>query len=314
MLAVLEITLPIYLLIGIGFVLTRRGVFSEAEIRALSRFILSLSLPALMFSAVTAQSLSETVKLPYIAIYGIGGLAMIAGLYPVFRRVGGYDHVTTTLALMGSVCPNSGYVGYPILLLAMPEVAGRALAQNVLVELLLIIPLLLAMLEVGEGDSASPWRAARRIGRRVVTNPLVLAILAGLTVSGLGLRLPSVLERPIDMLAAASGAISLVVIGGMLAQTRPRGVRALAGYIVLAKLVLHPLVMLAGIALFALAGLSDLPPDMRTALIVTAAVPTMGIFPVLAHAHGRAGFASAAQFGATVASLFTLSALLLLLR
>lgn len=314
MFAVLEITLPIYLLIGTGFLLTRRGVFSDTEIRALSRFILTLSLPALIFSAVTAQSLAETVQLPYIAIYGLGGLAMIVGLYPMLRRIGGYDHITTTLVLMGATCPNSGYVGYPILLLAMPDIAGRVLAQNVLVELLLIIPLLLAMLEVGEGDSASPWRAARRIGRRIVTNPLVLAILAGLAVSAFGLRMPSVLERPLDMLAATSGAVSLVVIGGMLAQTRPRGVRALAGYIVAAKLVLHPLVMLAGIALVMLAGLADVPSDMRAALIVTAAVPTMGIFPVLAHAHGRQGFASAAQFGATVASLFTLSALLLVLR
>ena len=47
MLDVLGIVLPIYLLIGTGFLLTRRGTFSEAEIRALSRFILTLALPAL---------------------------------------------------------------------------------------------------------------------------------------------------------------------------------------------------------------------------------------------------------------------------
>jgi hypothetical protein len=44
-----------------------------------------------------------------------------------------------------------------------------------------------------------------------------------------------------------------------------------------------------------------------------AAVPMLGIYPVLAQPYGEDGPAAAAQLGATIASFFTLSGLLWLL-
>ncbi len=313
MLAVLEIIFPIYALIGVGFVTTRRGVFSAEDLRAMGRYIVNLALPALMFTAIADRPLADTVQLPYFIVYGLGTLALILSLYVGYRRIGKYDHKTSTLAAMGSTCPNSGFIGYPIMLLAMPDIAGRTLAQNVIVENVLFIPLLLTMLELGNPGEGTRWQIARRITWRILTGPLVLAMLAGVTVSGIGLGLPDALNQPVHMLAASSGAVSLVVIGGTLAKLKPKGVRALAGYIVAGKLLLHPLVILGTMALVLASGLFDIPDQMRNALLLSGAMPAMGIFPVLAQAHGREGFASAAQFGGTVASLFTLTALLLLI-
>ncbi len=311
MLSVLEIIFPIYALIGLSFGLTRRGVFSAQDLQAFGRFMINFGFPALMFTAIARRPLAETIQLSYMLPYGLGTLALMALLYPAFRR--SFDHKTTTLATMGSTCPNSGFIGYPIMLLAMPDIANKVLAQNLVVENMIFLPLLFTLLELGNGGEGSKLRIAGRVFWRVLTGPLVLAMLAGVAVSASGLSLPQALLRPIDMLAAAAGALSLVVIGGNLALLKPRGVRALAGYIVAGKLLLHPLAILLAIMLAGATGLLPLQGDMRDALVLTAALPTLGMFPVVAQAHAREGFASAAQFGTTLGGLFTLSALLLLL-
>jgi predicted permease len=311
MLTVFEIIFPIYALIGLSFVVTRRGLFSQQDLQTLGRFIVTLGFPALIFTSITSRPLSETVQLPYVACYALGTLVAMAIMYAAFRKR--YDHKTATLATMGSTCPNSGFVGYPIMLLAMPGLAAPVLAQNILVENLLFLPLLLTALELGDTGDASRGAVIRRVAWRVLTNPMVVAILAALAFSATGLRLPEVLNRPLDMLAAACGAVALSVIGGNLALLKPKGVRTLAGYIVIGKLLVQPLVVLGFILLVATFGLSDLPDPMRKALILTAAMPTLSMFPVLAQRHGREGFASAALFGTTLGGLFTLSALLLIL-
>ena len=76
------------------------------------------------------------------------------------------------------------------------------------------------------------------------------------------------------------------------------------------KLLLHPLLMLGVLLAVEAAGLGPLDPQLRAAVLLTAACPMMGIYPVLAQRHGREGLAAAASLGTTVASFFSISALL----
>ena len=51
-------------------------------------------------------------------------------------------------------------------------------------------------------------------------------------------------------------------------------------------------------------------PRLRVGVVLTAASPMFGIFPILAQKHGHDGLAAAALLGTTAASFFTISALL----
>ncbi|NDR57701.1 AEC family transporter [Aliiruegeria sabulilitoris] len=313
MLTVLDIILPIFVLIGAGFVLGRQGIFSANDIRVLGRFVIKLALPALMFNAIASQPIGAAIQLPYVLIYGLGTVALMVVLYTAFRRAGRYDHITATLATMGSTVSNNGYVGYPILLLAMPGIANQAFAQNLLVENIIFLPILFTMLELGHEDGANRAQIALRTLRRLGSEPLILSIVFGCAFSLLALKLPSAIDRPLHMLAAGASATALMVIGGTLAHLKPKGTRALAGYIVACKLILHPLVIASLIALSTAFGLAEMTPDMRAALILSCAMPPLGVFSVIAQVHGKQGFASATQLGATIGALFTLSALLYVL-
>lgn len=313
MLDVLSITSPIYLIMLLGYAMTRLGVFAKADMRLFGKFVLNLALPALVFRALAQRHVTDIFNPTYLLAYTLGTLAVISLGYLYMRRVAGQDGTTAAIVAMGMSSSNSGFVGYPILLLVIPPVAGVALALNMLLENLLVIPLLLVLADMGQG-SAHMWASLRRSMARLVRNPLVLGLVSGLVVSLSGVVLPSPVTRTVDLLAAASGALSLFVIGGTLVDLPFKGVGTRILPIVLGKLLLHPLLVWLAIAVLPMLGMAVLSPQLLIAAVVMAAMPMMGIYVTLAQIYGLEDMSAAATLATTVLSFFSASLLLWLLQ
>lgn len=311
MLDILAITGPIYLCIALGYLATRHGLFERADMRVFGKFVIHLALPALLFNALSQRSVAEVFNGRYLLAYALGSLILLSAAVFWYRRVRRESMSRSAIMAMGMACPNSGYVGYPVLLLTLgAPVAGVVLALNMVVENLLVIPVLLALADMDRHEAGQWHRLLLQTLKGLARNPMIIAIVAGFGVAALGLSMPSPIARTVTLFAQASSALSLFVIGGNLAGLQLQGLRAAVAQIDLGKLVLHPLCMLAVMAW--LVPIGDLP--MKAALLLTGAMPTMGIYGILAQRHGHEGLASAALLVGTMASFFTLSALLWLLR
>jgi malonate transporter len=208
---------------------------------------------------------------------------------------------------LGMSSSNSGYVGYPVLQQLLGPAAGSVLALTMLVENLVVIPLGLALADASGQGSAR--RALLQVFGNLWRNPLVVAIVLGLLFAVFGWELPLPLQRTVSILAAASAPVALFVIGGTLVGLKLEGVRGDLLRVVFGKLVLHPAAVFTMLLL-----LPPLPPHLRLGAVVLAAMPMMGIYPVLAQKHHHERFCAAALLAATVASFFTLSAGLWWLR
>ena len=308
---ILGITGPIYLAIALGYFATRRAWFSKADMPVFGRFTIQIALPALLFNALSQRSAAEVFNLQYLGAYALGSLLVIGlGLWWA-RRVQGHSPSYSSMMAMGMACPNSGFVGYPIMLLTLgAPVAGVALALNMVVENMLLIPVLLAVAD-SEGGQAGHWRQVlRQTLLGLLRNPMIWGIVGGFVWSLTGWTLPAPLGRTINLFAAASGALSLFVIGGSLVGLQAQGMGRTVWHIALGKLVLHPLAMAA--MLLWVFDLAD--PALRSAALLTAALPMLGIYTILSQRHGHGAISAAALLVTTVLSFFTLSALLWLLR
>lgn len=310
MLDILAITGPIYITIALGFATTRLGLFSKSDMRVLGKFVVNLALPALLFNALAQRSLGEILNGRYLLVYAAGSLLALGLGWLWARRGARQDGTTSAYYAMGTACSNSGFVGYPIALLTLGPVAGVMLGLNMMVENLLLIPLLLALAERGDGHGGAWHRALRQSLGNLLRNPMVLGLLAGLLVSLLGWQLPSPVARTVTLFAQASGALSLFVIGGALVGLQIQGLRRQVAQIVAGKLLLHPLAVLGVLLLCEAAGMLPLEPAMRVGVVLTAAMPMLGIYPILAQKHGQEGLAAAALLGATVVSFVSISVLL----
>lgn len=313
MLDILAITSPIYIIILLGYLFTYFGVFAKVEMRVFGKFVLNLALPALLFKTLAQRSVGEIVNVSYLLAYLLGSLTVVGLGYLWARRINGRDATASTFQAMGMACSNSGYVGYPILLLTAAPIAGVSLALNLIVENTVVIPLLLFMAEHGRGG-AGQWRVVGRALKRLVTNPLVIGLIAGLCVSATGWKLPEPLLRTAEMLASSTSSIALFVIGGTLVGLPLGGLGRQVTAVVVGKLVGLPLAVFLFISILPLLGLPTIEPALRAAALLMAAMPMMGVYPTLAQAYGKDDFCAVALLVTTIASFFTLSALLWLLQ
>jgi len=314
MLDILAITSPIYLVVLAGYLATRAGVFNRADMAVFGKFVLNLALPALIFNALAQRHIADVLHPGYLLAYLGGSLLSLTVAYQVGRRLCGFNATRSTFLAMGVSCSNSSFVGFPILLLMVAPVAGVALALNVLIENLIMLPLLLALAESARGNGG-PWHEVLQQSlRRLARNPLVLSVSAGLVVSLAQLDLPPPLLRTVNLFAQASGGLSLFAIGGMLV-----GLPLTSGWrpavpIVLGKLVGHPLWVLLALTVFTALGVTPMEPPLRAAALMMAAMPMLSIYPILGQAYGEADRSATTLLMCMVASFFTLSAWMWVLK
>ncbi len=307
---ILGITGPIYGAIALGYWATRQGLFAQSDMQVFGKFTLNLALPALLFNALSQRSVSEILNPSYLLAYALGALVVMGGGLFWARKVQGHSLSFGSMMAMGMSCPNSGFVGYPILLLSFGPVAGVALALNMVVENLLMIPLLLAVAN-SEGGQPGQWkRVLWQTLKNLAQNPMIWGIVGGFLFSLSGWAMPAPVGRTVNLFAQSSAALSLFVIGGSLVGLRVNGLQGTVSQIVVGKLLISPLVMWAVVTW--VVPIAD--PALRTAVLVTGALPMLGIYTILSQRHGHGAISAAASLVTTVLSFFSLSGLLWVLQ
>ncbi len=305
---ILAITAPIYIAIALGYGLTRWGFFQKTDMRAFGTFVVKVAMPALLFNALSQRKVADILNGEYVLAYALASLLTIGLSIFWAVKVSKASRSLSSCLAMGMSCPNSGFVGYPVMLLSLgplASMAGVVLALNMMVEILFIIPLLLAWAETG--DAQGLWQAIFvNTLKGMIYNPMIWGIVLGFAFSWFEWQLIPSLGRTVSLFAQASGALSLFVIGGSLVGLPVQGMGAHVVQIALGKLILHPLMML--LVLLLIVPLQD--PVLWTAALLTCAVPMFGIYPILTQKHGHDGLSAAALLVTTMASFVTLNVLL----
>lgn len=305
MVDVFSITIPIFVLIGIGYAAFRTGLMEPAHVRAFGGFVLNFALPALIVRALATRRPAEIANARYLLIYGLASLAVFFLMFALMRVVRRQPQKASAIRALGSVASNSGFIGYPVAALALGAPAGVALSLNMAFENIVLIPLALALAESADGGGRSVGQTVKDTAARLARNPLILAITAGVFLSLTGIGLPGPTARAVDMLANAAGAVALCAIGGSLVGLRIDGLAGDVALVVFGKLVLHPAAVFIGLTLA-----PGLDPDLRKAALIFASVPMITIYPLIGQAYGEGRFSAAALVAATAASFVTISGLL----
>ena len=305
---ILAITAPIYIAIALGYGLTRWGFFQKVDMRAFGTFVVKVAMPALLFNALSQRKVADILNGDYVGAYALASLLTIGISIFWAVRISKTSRSLSSCLAMGMSCPNSGFVGYPVMLLSLgplASVAGVALALNMMVENLLLIPLLLAWAETGQGQNRWQTILVQTL-KGMFYNPMIWGIVLGFAFSWFEWQLTPSLSRTVNLFAQASGALSLFVIGGSLVGLSVQGMGTRVAQIAAGKLLLHPLMML--VVLLYILPIHD--PVLWTAALLTCAMPMFGIYPILTQKHGHDGLSAAALLMTTIASFVTLNLLL----
>lgn len=309
MLAILAITGPIFALIGLGYASVALGLFQRGDMRILGRFVINLALPALIVSALSQRTLAEILRGDYLLACAGGALISFFLVLLWFFRVRGRGFQESALTAMGAAISNSAFMGLPIVVQVAGPVASVALALNMVMENIVMLPLALILADLAGQRQSSVRARLRGIGWSLLKNPIIVAITCAMTLSLVQIPLPPVLAKPIDMLGLAAAPVALFSIGGNLAGSRLGGVLSDVGQIVAAKLLVHPL-LVAVIAM----SLPGMDPLLQAAAIVYASMPMFSIYPLFGMKYGMETFCSAAVVAATLASFVSITVVIWLLH
>ena len=299
MLHILSITSPIFLLIAVGYLAVWRGLFRREDMQVLGKLLVDFLLPALICRAISQFPLQEVLNWRYLAAYGAGSaVALLAGvLYGRWRRM---PWPQAALTGMGMSASNTIFVGFPIISELIGPGASIAMTLGVLIENLLVVPIVLLL---AGRDANLPWqRSLRQSLRTLARNPIIWAIVAGVACSAFEFKLPYVFDRSLQIMGSAASGVALLMIGGVLVGQRLQEVKLDLPAVVGGKLLLHPLCVLAALAL-----LPPVTPELRQAAILYACMPLPALFSALAQRLGHGGYAATLLVASTVIAFLSVN-------
>lgn len=308
MLDILAITMPIFLIIAIGYIAVFRSIVPQAVVRGMGAFVINFALPCLIIRSVIASDITDVLNTDYLVAYGGGSLIVFAIGYFFARLIRKKSQQNSALQGMGMSVSNSGFVGYPIVVQLLGPTAGIALALCFIIENLVVTPLTLILGDSAQAAGSTRWQILSKTFAALIHNPIIVAILIGLGISISGITLPGPVFSVIEMLASASAPVALFVIGGGLVGLKLQGLRFDMTRIVFGKLVLHPLIIFALLAL-----MPDLDPAMKIAAVTFACAPMLSVYAIYGQRYGHEGMGAASVMVATSLSFITISTALWLL-
>ncbi|MDI5922603.1 AEC family transporter [Halomonas sp. LR5S13] len=308
MLEILAITLPIFLLIGAGFIAARTGLLSRDNMQGVGTFVMYLALPSLIIRALTEHPLAEVFNPTYLLAYGLGSLATFLLGLSLSVGLRGKRLDAGAIHALGMSASNSGFIGYPVALMAIGPPAAIFMALNMVVETLFIIPTALILAEASRQNGNGVGQVARQTVARLTRNPVLIGLLIGMLLALTGLRLPGPLARAVGMLADTAGPAALFTIGGMLHGLKVRGMAMDVGQVVLGKLLLHPLIVLGAFLL-----LPDPDPMLIAGAMLFACAPMISVYPLFGKQYGQGDTSAAGLMVSTLASFGTISLVIWLL-
>lgn len=301
---VLSIALPVFALILIGGVVGKIGFLGRDATGALNMFVVYLALPAVMFQAMAQIRPADLANGGLLAAYCLAivvpGVIALAAARAQGTRLG--DAAVQALAATFS---NSGYMGIPLCRMAFGD---ASLVPSVICMVITVCPQFALGITLIEMDQ--PGQPALRIVRRIATalarNPLLIAPVAGLLVSAIGIPVPLVLDRFLTILGGAATPCALVATGMMVAESAGRFQPLLVGRLVVLKLLVQP-----AIAWVIAYKLLSLPPAWAGSAVLVSALPTGSTAFILAKLYGREVAAtSGTVLVSTIGSFITVSILL----
>lgn len=299
---VAEVVAPVFALIALGYGAARFRCVDDAGFKVLALFVFALAAPALLFAGGTRQheggAGAALALLPAsVLVYALA----LAGA----RRLLGLTLAEAGLFALACVFGNSVMMGIPLIVAAYGAPGVPPMLAIVALQTMILLGLATVVTEVGLNAHA-PWRRVlvatlRGIGR----NPIVLAVIAALCWSLLGLPVPAVVRRTLDLLGGAAPPVALFCLGGSLFGLSVAALWRETLAIAAVKLLVLP----ALVWLFALA-LALTPIEVAVA-VTMAALPTGANAFILARRYATGAERSGAAVVLTTAlSILTLSALI----
>jgi malonate transporter and related proteins len=310
MIDVLNLALPYFGLIFIGFACGRAKGLPETGLAWMNFFLLYVSLPALLFGIMSKTPFEELNNPPFLVATTLGTMSAFALALLSGRIIGRLSFREATLAGLSGGYGNIGYMGPG---LALAVLGAKAAAPTALIFccdsifLFSIVPLLIALTD---GKHRPLLHTLGVVARQIVLNPLIMSACAGALAAALHIHPPVAIDNTLMFLQNAAAPVALFALGVTVAL-RPFGrVPWEVPAVIAVKLLIHPLIVFG---LMLLLG-PFAQPWAATAVLMASLPPALNVFVIARQNDTWIEPASVAVLIGTFASVITLTSAMWLIQ
>lgn len=299
-----SVTGPIFVILGLGVVLMRAGLITDAFIESGMRLVFNIALPALLFISISKTRIGGATNLSLIA-FGLVATLFVYALLEWYAAHRVSPESDRGVVVQGGFRSNMGIIGLAFCVNAYGE-AGL-LASSLYLGLVTILFNILSVITLSR--SLHKRQGAWRIVRGVLTNPLIIAITLALPVSWYQIQLPTLLLQSGQYFADLTLPLALLCTGASLSF---RTLRVEMGNTLAAagcKLVAVPLLFTVTGALLGFRGI-----DLGVLMLMSSAPTAAASYVMVRAMGGNATLAANIVVLTTLGSLFTTSLGIMVLK
>ena len=273
MIEVLNLALPYFGLIFLGFLCGKIKRIPDTGLAWLNFFLIYVALPCLFYRILAKTPFDELNNVPFVVATTLGTLGAFTIAYIVGIMIRGRVADAAIAGLAGGY-GNIGYMGPGLALSTLGAQATVPVALIFCFDNILVFSLAPFLMGLAGADKKSIGATALEVAKKILLHPFIIATACGVASAALHFEPPIALDRLMQFLQNAAAPCALFALGVTVAL-RPMArmawdVPAVVGV----KLVLHPLLALALLSLFG-------PFNeawVYTAVLMAALPPALNVF------------------------------------
>lgn len=286
---ILQVTL--FALIAVGFFLKKKGIFGTTGQKNLTDLVIYVVLPCNIVNAFMVDfSMERLYACAGILLISLG-IQIFAVIYGKHVAARGEAEDRAKCIRYAIICSNAGFLGNPI-------AEGLYGAEGLLLASFYLLPQRIMMWSEGiavfSGESD-----VKATAKKVVSHPCVIACFLGLALMISQVKLPDMVVNPVQALGRCNTALSMLVIGMILADINVRQFLDVS----LLRFAAHRLLIIPGLVLLVCHFL-PVSDTVRSLSVLLAAMPAGATTSILASKYGQdPKFATELVISSTLLSL-----------
>ncbi|MEE9314488.1 MAG: AEC family transporter, partial [Rhizobiaceae bacterium] len=273
--AIINIVLPIFFLIGLGFFIARSGYLSEAAGDGLADFVIKVAVPILLTRSIATAQFNDVNPWAFVGVYLTGIVAAWIGGTLVITYIFKRGYRASVIAGVSAAFSNLVLLGIPLVERAYGGAGLQILFFLVALHLPIMMTLSTFMMEYAvraDGVEDSPLNVtgiAKTLIRNLSSNPIIIGIFIGILWRFSGFGVGGLVGDVMDLVARTTGPLALLSLGMGLIKYGIKG--NLLPAICLAAI---SLMVMPAVVYFVGSYVLPLPPLWLKIAVLLAACPT----------------------------------------
>lgn len=258
--------LILFVLIGVGFLCSRVKILNDNAVKGITDFILYIVTPCVIVNSYIREFQPEMLKGLLITIAASFASFAINILFS-YLLIHDKDKQRETVLRFGAIFSNCGYMSLPLQQAVLGEEGVFYGATYIAIFNVVLWTYGVCLMDGGLKNIS--------IGK-IIKNPSIISVFAGIIIFVLSVKLPSVITEPIGYFAAVNTPLPMVLIGYHLANASLKLTDKASVISIIFRLIISPALMIGCMYLIGMRG------TIPTACAIAVASPSAAVTTMFA--------------------------------